>query len=118
MAQAAVQLLRKTVEFLIVEFDQGKFEEFLSSGFVSPKTMWQYRKVYSRTRSRISSEISPKVARTYAHSASSATSNEILNTSRAAYAVHANVSQETRRANASALDQNDGEVEFCHLSPL
>jgi len=39
MAQADVWLLRKMVESLIVEFDQGKFEEFLSSGSASPTAM-------------------------------------------------------------------------------
>jgi len=36
MAQADVQLLGKMVESLIFEFDQEKFEEFLSSGSASP----------------------------------------------------------------------------------
>ena len=30
VAQADVQLLGKTVESLVIEFDQGKFEKFLS----------------------------------------------------------------------------------------
>ena len=46
--------------------------------------MWQYRKVSLETRSRISLEITPKVARTTAHSASGATSKEVMKTSRAA----------------------------------
>jgi len=40
VAQADVQLLERTVESLVVEFDQEKFEEFLSSGSAGPKTMW------------------------------------------------------------------------------
>jgi len=40
MAQADVRLLGKTVS-LIVEFDQEKFEEFLFSGFASPKAIPQ-----------------------------------------------------------------------------
>ena len=39
MAQADVRLLDETVDSLIVEFDQEKFEEFLSSGFAIPKAM-------------------------------------------------------------------------------
>ena len=39
VAQANVQLLGKTVESVILEFDQGKFEEFLSLGSASPKAM-------------------------------------------------------------------------------
>jgi len=61
VTQADVQLLGKTVESFVVEFDQGKFGEFLSSGSASPKAMQQYHKVSSETRSRISSGITPKV---------------------------------------------------------
>jgi len=58
------------------------------------------------------------VACTFAHSASGATSNEVLKTSRAAHAVRINVSQETRKVNVSVHDQSDGEDQFHHLSPL
>jgi len=37
VAQADVQLLRKTVESLIIIFDQEKFKESLSSGSASSK---------------------------------------------------------------------------------
>ena len=86
VAQTDVQLLNKMVESLIVEFDQGKIEEFLSSSFASPKVMWHYRKVSSETRSRISSKITPKVACTTTHNASDVTTNEVLKTFRAARA--------------------------------
>ena len=69
MVQIDVQLLGKTVESFVIEFHQEKFEEFLSSGSASPKATRQYRKVSFETRSRIPSEISPKVARIAAHSA-------------------------------------------------
>ena len=46
VAQADVKFLASTVESLIVEFDQEKFEEFLSSGSKSPKAK-QYHKVSS-----------------------------------------------------------------------
>jgi len=62
--------------------------------------MQHYRKVSFETRSRISSEISPKVARITAHSASDTTSNEVLKTSRSARAARVNAPQGTRRANA------------------
>jgi len=80
--------------------------------------MWQYLKVSSEARSQISSEITPKVARTTAHNASSATFEEVRKTSRIAHAARASISQETHRASASAHDQNDGEDQFCRLSPL
>jgi len=51
MAQADVQLHRKTVESLIIEFDQEKFNEFLSSSSANPRTMRQHHKVSSSTRS-------------------------------------------------------------------
>ena len=92
VAQADVQLLGMIVESLVVEFDQGKFEKFFSSGSATSNTMLQYHKISSGIRSRISSEISPKVACTSAHSASSATSNEVLKISRAAHAAPVNVS--------------------------
>ena len=101
------------MESLIVKFDQEKFEEFLSSSFAS-KTMRHHRKVSSGTRSRISLEISPEVARTPANSASNATSNEVLKTSRVAYVIHVNVSEETHRANASVHDQSNSEDQSRH----
>jgi len=118
VAQANVELLKKIVESLVVEFDQEKFEKFLSSGFTNPKTMWQYCKVSYETCCRISSEISPKVARTTAHSVNGVTSNNILKTSHATHAVRVNVSQETRRINASVHYHNDGEDQSHHHSPL
>ena len=116
MAQADVQLLRKTVESLVVEFDKEKFEEFFFSGSASSKAMRRYRKVSSETRSRISSEITPKVAYTTAHSASDATSEEVLKTSRVAHAARVNISQETRKASTLAHDQSDNEDQFCRPS--
>ena len=106
------------MEFLVAEFDQGKFEEFLSLGSASPKTIWQYRKFSSETRSRISSEISPRVAHTSAYSTSGATTKEVLKTSRATYATRVNDPQETRRANASVHDHNNGDNQSHHHSPL
>jgi len=37
--QSDVQLFGKTVESLVIEFGQEKFEEFLSSDSASPKAM-------------------------------------------------------------------------------
>ena len=118
VAQADVQLLGKMVESLVIEFDQEKFEEFLSSGSASLKAMRQYRKVSSETRSQISSGITPKMARTIAHNASSATSDEFLKTSQAARASRVNVPQGTRGANMPARDQSDNEEQFCHPPSL
>jgi len=118
MAQADVQLRGKMVESLIIKFDQEKFEEFLSLGFASPKIMQQYCKVSSKTRPRISSEITPRVARTTAHSTNGATSEEVLITSCAVHAARVNIPQGTRRANALARDQSSGEDQSRHPSPL
>ena len=118
VVQADVQLLGKTIESLVTEFDQEKFEKFLSLGFASPKAMRHYHKVSSETRSRISSEITPRGARATAHSASGVTSNEVLKTSHAARATRVNIPQGTRMANALAHDQSDSEDQSRHCSPL
>ena len=97
VTQADVRLLRKTVESLVVEFDQEKFKEFLFLGSAIPKAMRQYRKVSSETFSRIFSEITPKVAHTTAHNANGSTLEEVLKASRAVYAARVNISQETHR---------------------
>ena len=56
VAQGDVTYMEKMIESLVVEFDQAKYEEFLSSSSESPKAR-QYRKVSSGTLSRIPSEI-------------------------------------------------------------
>ena len=99
VTQADVQLLEKTVKSLVIKFYQEKFEKFLSSGSASPKVVRQYCKVSFVTCSRISLEISPKVARYTAHSTSGATSNDVLKISRATHAACLNISQETHGAN-------------------
>ena len=50
VAQADLKLIGSTVESLIVEFDQEKFKQLLSSGSVSPKSIQKYRKVSRKTR--------------------------------------------------------------------
>jgi len=47
VAQGDITLMGKPVESLIVEFDQAKYEEFLSSSTKSPRAR-QYRKVFSK----------------------------------------------------------------------
>ena len=47
--QVDVQLLGKMVQSLVIEFDQGKFEEFLSSSSANSKAMRHYHKVSSET---------------------------------------------------------------------
>ena len=56
VAQGDVTCMGKTVESLVVEFDQAKYEEFLSSGSKIPKARI-YHKVSSGTCSRVRSEI-------------------------------------------------------------
>ena len=80
--------------------------------------MRQYRKVSFETRSRISSKITPKVARITAHRPSGATSKEVLKTSRVARVARVNIPQGTRRANVPAHDQSKGEDQSRHHSPL
>ena len=58
VAKGDVTCIGKVVESLVVEFDQAKYEEFLSSSSKSPKAR-QYRKVSSEIRSQIPSEASP-----------------------------------------------------------
>ena len=75
---------KKTVESLVVEFDQAKYEEFLSFGSKSPRAR-QYRKVSSGTRSQVRSEIPSDVT-----DKKSAMANRITRNT------HVNVSPETR----------------------
>ena len=42
VAQTSLKLLESTVKSLIVEFDQEKFEELLSSGFISPNSQARF----------------------------------------------------------------------------
>ena len=55
VAQGDVLYKGKTVESLVVEFDQAKYEEFLSSGSKSPKAR-AYRRVSTETCPEIRSE--------------------------------------------------------------
>ena len=72
------------VESLIVEFDQAKYEEFLSSDSKSPRAR-QYRKVSSGTHSQVPLEVSSD-----ATGARSTMANRITRKARV------NVSHETR----------------------
>ena len=56
MAQGDVLYKGKMVESLVVEFDQAKYEEFLSSGSKSPKAR-VYRRVSTGTCPEICSEL-------------------------------------------------------------
>ena len=55
VAQGNVTYMEKMVESLIMEFDQAKYEELLSSGSKSPRAR-QYRKVSSGTCSQVRSK--------------------------------------------------------------
>ena len=50
VAQSDVHLIGTTVETLIIEFDQAKFEKALSSGSFSPKAMRKIHKVAKETK--------------------------------------------------------------------
>jgi len=54
MVQGDVSFMRKTVESLIVELEQAKCEEFLSSGSKSPKVARQYHRVSAEICSQVS----------------------------------------------------------------
>ena len=88
------------VESLVLEFDQVKYEEFLSTGSKSPRVARQYRRVSSEIRSQVSSETSPKMA--YANKAISGC---------VTYVACVNVSHETREANVI-------EGQSCHALSL
>ena len=49
VAQSDTKLLGSTVESLMVEFDQERYEKFLSTGFSSPKSTRRCRKVSTKT---------------------------------------------------------------------
>jgi len=49
VAQSDTELLGSMVESLIVEFDQERYEKFLSAGSVSPKATRKFRKVSQET---------------------------------------------------------------------
>ena len=57
VAQGDVTYIGKMVESLVVEFDQAKYEKFLSSSSKSPGAR-QYRKVSSGTRFQVPLEVS------------------------------------------------------------
>ena len=86
VTQANVKLIGSTVESLIVEFDQQKFEQLLSSGSVSPKSMQKFRKVSNETRSPTSPKVSQektssKANRTSSDKAHGSSSPEVHRTS-------------------------------------
>ena len=60
VAQGDITCIGKVVESLVIEFDQAKYEKFLSFGSKSPRA-WQYRKVSSEIHSQVPSETSPEV---------------------------------------------------------
>ena len=56
VAQGDIICMGKVVESLVVEFDQAKYEEFLSSSSKSPRVL--VRKVSSEIRSQVPSKAS------------------------------------------------------------
>ena len=100
VAQADLKLLGSTIESLVVEFDQEKYDQFLSSGSIIHKAMRQYCKVSTETGSQVSSETSLrrtslKVNRALVTKANSLNTLETLTISSEDNIVCANISQET-----------------------
>jgi len=100
VAQGDVTFMEKTVKSLVVEFDQAKYEEFLSSGSKSPRVARQYHKVSSEIRFQVPSETSPKMA----------CANSTIS-GRVALVIRFNVSHETCEANVI-------EGKSCHAPSL
>ena len=91
VAQGDVIYKGKTVESLVVEFDQAKYEEFLSSGSKSPKAR-AYRRVSTGICPKIRSEILSDAA-----AVKEVVANRVMRNARAS------VSQETRMVNLSGV---------------
>jgi len=87
VAQGDVIYMGKMVESLVVEFDQAKYEEFLSSGSKSPKAQ-AYRRVSTGICPEVCSEI-----------LSDATGEKDVVANRIMRNARINVSQETRVVN-------------------
>ena len=100
VVQADLKLLGSTVESLVVEFDQEKFEELFSLSPVSPK-------VSSETHSQVYSEFSHRELYTFFDKTSGSTSFEILTTSRGVNMACDNVFQETRKADVLVHGQHN-----------
>ena len=109
IAQVDLKLLGSTVESLVVEFDQEKFEQLLSSGSISPK-------VSSKTRSQVSSETSYGEADTHFDKASGSTYLEGLTTTHEAN-MACDISQETRKANVLDHGQHSGGSQYRRQTP-
>ena len=100
MAQYDLTFMGKMFESLVLEFDQAKYEEFLSSGSKSPRVARQYCMVSSEIRSQVPLKTSPKIA---------CANNAI--SGRVARVIRVNVSHETREANVI-------EGQSCHTPPF
>ena len=85
VAQGDINFVKKMVESLVMEFDQAKYEEFLSSGSKSPRVMRQYSRISSEIRSQVALETSSRMA--------------CPNSTISGCVAHVNISQETREAN-------------------
>jgi len=110
VAQADLKLLGSTVESLVIEFDQEKFE-LLSMSSISPK-------VSSETRSQVPSETSQREAHTLFDKASGLTSLEVLTASRGANMACDNISKEIHKISILTHDQHSGGSQSRHQTPL
>jgi len=89
----------RMVESLVIEFDQAKYEEFLSSGSKSPRAR-QCQKVSSEIHSRVPSEAFSNVV-----------CAENIMAGRITFKTRVNISHETREVNVV-----DGQL--AHARPL
>jgi len=100
VAQGDVSFMEKTVESLVVEFNQAKYEEFLSPGSKSPMVARQYCRAYLEIHTQVSSETFPNMA-----CANRAISGRVTSVA------CINISHETHEANII-------EDQSCHAPPL
>jgi len=114
VAQADVRLLGKTVESLVVEFDQGNFEKFLSSGSASPRQCGNTAQSLLRLALESLRKLLLEWSRPIAYSAKGAACYEVLKTSRAAHAARVNVSGDPQ-GKSGGVDQRDGKDQFRDL---
>jgi len=113
VAQVDLKLLGSNVELIVVELDQEKFGQLLSSGSISLKAMRKYRKISSETRSLTLSEASQRktsseVNHMLFNKASGSYSLEARATSFGANTFRDEVSQETRKTSVLAQGQHHG----------
>ena len=105
VAQGDVLYKGKTVESLVIEFNQAKYEEFLSSGSKSPKA-----RAYRRVSTGICPEIRPEIL------SDAAPAKEVV-AKRVMRNARTSVSQETRVVSLSGVQPvHPLPVSYTHLT--